>query len=263
MQSFEGASSHGLHPLCVLVSSGRGIEERRIECSYEVPICEFLSKLLSGQGLLEGLRHWRIPGNSAELRSSFTFATENGLLLDSQKSLLDCGIKPAQHQQERQEIQGLHQQQAQRPLQLVPPQQLVLPESLGPPRLFLSPVPRSSPLRILVVQARNGRADIVEINSWEKVSYLESWVEKRFATLLRSSRGSSIMNTVCPILPGSNGKGFVLIFLGAPLCSIKTLRDSGLRQHDTVYIHFSADAPPLPSLPARPGKASAGAAAES
>ncbi|KAL8431410.1 hypothetical protein ACSSS7_005289 [Eimeria intestinalis] len=238
------------------------MEERRIECRYEVPICELLPKLFFGEGCSEGLPHCNVSGSSAEQRPSFTLATEDGLLLDPQKSLLNCGLRPPQHRQEQQEIQGQHQKQSLLPLHSLPRQKLVSPESLGPPRLFLTPLPRPPPLRILVVQAKNGKADIVEINSWEKVSYLESWAENRFANFLRSSRGSSTINSISPILPGSNGKGFVLIFLGAPLRSTKTLKESGLRQHDTVYIHFSADAPPLPSLPARPEKASAGATAE-
>ncbi|KAL8442689.1 hypothetical protein Emed_007220 [Eimeria media] len=263
MQLFEGAAPNDVHPLCLLVSSGRGIEERRVECPYEIPICELLSKLLSSEGPLQGLNCCKVSGNSAQQKSPYTFATEDGLLLNHQKSLLSCGIKPPQQQQEHNEAQGERQHQTQRPLQPVPPQQLVSSESLAPPKLFLTPLPRPPPLRLLVVQARDGKTDIVEINSWEKVSYLESWAERRFAGFLRKTRSSILSDGICPILPGSNGKGFVLIFLGAPLCSTKTLRESGVQQHDTVYIHFASDAPPLPPSPPRPGKASAGTAAES
>ena len=95
---------------------------------------------------------------------------------------------------------------------------------------------------------------LVEMNGWEKVSYLERWAERRFASLLRSSSSSS-SSYPCPVLPGSNGKGFILVFLGTPLCSTNTLFQSGLQQHDRVYIYFAADAPPLPPPSSKPSKA--------
>ena len=104
---------------------------------------------------------------------------------------------------------------------------------------------------------------IVEICGWEKVSYLERWVQRRFSSILRSSsnnNSSSSSNFPCPVLPGSNGRGFVLLFLGAPLCSSKTLLECGLHQKDTVYIHFAVDAPPLVLPPPKPTKAAAAAA---
>ncbi|KAL8435190.1 hypothetical protein Efla_006070 [Eimeria flavescens] len=254
MQLPDSALS-GLHPLCLLVSSGRGVDERQVECSFEVPVCELLTKLLPAGGSPKGIRQKQTSGGHLGVKPVFTLATEDGVLLDRSKSLLACGIKPPLHQQQQQNQQQEFEQGTLPALSLP---QLDSPQPAHPPRLFLTPQPLPPPLRISVVQARDGKADIVEMNSWEKVSYLESWAEKRFASLVLSSRNISSGSSICPILPGSNGKGFVLVFLGAPLNSSKTLEESGIQQQDTVYIHFAVDAPltlPPSTKPARPASA--------
>ncbi|OEH74370.1 hypothetical protein cyc_06007 [Cyclospora cayetanensis] len=244
--------SSDLHPLCLLLSCARGIEEQLIYCSYKVPIADIvaLHAPRKGPGTVSETRAGNgAPSLEQKAAGAFTLATEEGCLLNPQKTLIECGIKPPQ-QHEQREVQQQHQLSC----------TLCLPPFESPqgaskiPRLFLTPTPMTAPLRLSVVQAKDGQTDIIEVNGWEKVAYLECWAERRFASLLRSSCGNS-NNYPCPVLPGSNGKGFVLIFLGVPLSSSQTLLQCGLQQHDRVYIYFAADAPPLPLSPAKCVKA--------